>query len=111
MSILTTIEGDLKLVWQYFSQIVYAVWTAEKQVLMVDATNLFKAEGIAIQNAQPGIGTKAFIELLISTAVPQLIGDLEGLGVAAYTAIAATVAADLNIPDAGGNAGIVTTGA
>ena len=109
MRILATIEQDLKLVWQYFSDIVYAVWQAEKQVLMVDATNLFKAEAVALQNAQPGLPTKEFIALLIATAVPQLTGDLAGLGVAAYTAIAATVAADLNISDTGGNAGNVGT--
>jgi hypothetical protein len=108
MSVLTTIETDLKLVWKLFSDIVYAVWTAEKNALLVDATTLMKAEGVAIQNAQPGIGTKAFIELLITTATPLLVGDLATIGVAGITAVAATIAEDLGIPDAGGNAGVLS---
>lgn len=109
MSLLTTIEGDLKLVWTLFTDCLKAILTAEENALWIDAVNLFKAEGVAIQNAQPGINTKEFIALLMSTAVPQLTGDLAGLGVAAYTAIAATVAKDLGTLDEGGNAGVVTT--
>ena len=62
-----------------------------------------------IQNASPGLNTKEFIALLVATAVPKLTADLAGLGVAAYTAIAATIAHDLGTLDAGGNQGNVNT--
>ena len=108
--ILATITGDLKLIWKLFSDCFVAVFSAEVNALMLDATNLFKAEGIALQNAQPGLNTKEFIALLVETAVPLLAADLAGLGTAAYTAIAATIAADLKTPDAGGNAGTLPGG-
>ena len=107
MGILATIEKDLKLVWQLFSDIVYAVFKAEESVLMVDATNIFKAEAIAIQNAQPGMPAKEFIALLISTATPLLVGDLAGLEYTAISTIASVVAHDLGVLTNGGNAGNV----
>ena len=109
MSILSIIEADLKLVWTYFTQIVTAVFSTVENQLMVDATNIMKAEAIAIQNAQPGISTKAFIDLLVTNAKPQLTGALQSLGVAALTTVASTIAKDLRINDTGGNAGVVTS--
>jgi len=110
MGILQKIEADLSIIWRLFTDCVYAVFTAEENAIMADCLELFKAEGVAIQNASPGLSTKEFIALLVATAVPKLTADLAGLGVAAYTAIAATIAHDLGTLDGGGNAGTLTSG-
>lgn len=109
-TILKDVNGFFKFIGRVFGDIINALWTTDKQMIMTDATNLLHAEGVAIQNAQPGINTKDFIALLVSTGAPLLVGDLVALGVADQHIIASTIAVDLKIADGGGNAGVVTTG-
>lgn len=106
-TVLKDAEGVFKFIGQVFVDIINALWTTDKQMIMTDATQLLHDEGVALQNKTPGISTEAFIAQLVAIAAADLGPDFVALGIADYHIIAGTIATDLNIPDAGGNAGTV----
>ena len=107
-TILKDAEGVFLFIGHLFIDIVNALWAADKQILQADLTNLLHAEGVAIQNATPGISTLALAQQLIAVGVPLLTGDLAALGHADVVVVAGVIAKDLKTLDGGGNAGVVT---
>jgi len=109
-TILKSAEGLFLFIGKLFKDIIAALYTEDKQLLMTDFTNLMHAEAVVIQNTTPGISIVPFLEAMAAAAVPLVIGDLVALGTADKNIVFNTIAVDLKIPETAGNAGVVTSG-
>lgn len=105
MNILKTIILDIENFGRYFWHILQTVFANVKTELIADATEIFHAEALALQNSKPGLDAKTFIAELIAVATPLLIKDLAVLPYTVISAIASVVAHDVGVKDQAGNAG------
>lgn len=105
--IIADIENALEQGAHKLWTIIQAVFNAEETQIMADITPLVKQIAVNLQNSNPGLNAQNFIPALVAAAIPVLESEGIVLAHTALSAVAATVAHEIAIPDATGNQGIV----
>lgn len=108
-AIIATLEAGVKEAWGEFCHIVYVVFKAEEQAVMASLMPMLKNIAVDLQNAQPGMDSKTFFNVLIGEAEKALSELGKTLAWTALATATATILHDLQVPDVKGNQGNVGT--
>lgn len=106
-TIIAGIENELEKGAHQLWNIITAIFKAEEMQLMADIKPMIRQIAVNLQNTQPGLDAKTFIPILVAAAIPVLEAEGVVLLHTAISAISATVAHEMGIPNTPGNAGMI----